>query len=305
MQENPIYDSINTNCKGVVYLKIKGSLFKFIIIFILIMSVFTGCSLEEASSYNAELNSQNKLLVHYIDVGQADSILVQVNGKNMLIDAGNKADGDKIVSYLQKQRVKKLDYVIATHPHEDHIGGMSAVLNKFTVEDFYAPKKTAATRAFENMVKALDGKKIKTAFAGVKLDLGEDVNCEIIAPNSKDYKEINNYSAVIKLDYKDNKFLFTGDAESLSEEEIIKSNIDISSDVLKIGHHGSSSSTSSDFLDKVSPEIAIISTGKNNDYGHPHKETLSALKKRNITIYRTDIDGTVVLSSDGTKIKKE
>lgn len=273
---------------------------------VIIIFTFAGCSMEnEPVSFTQSSKSKDTLIVHYIDVGQADSILVQINGKNMLIDAGNKEDGNKVVSYLQKQNVSKLDYVIATHPHEDHIGGMSNIIKSFSMGDFYAPKKIATTKVFENMINALDSKKIKTASAGVKLDLGENVTCEMLAPNSKDYKDINNYSAVIRLIYGDSKFLFMGDAEKLSEEEILSTNNDISADILKVGHHGSSSSSSVEFLDKVSPKIVVISSGKGNEYGHPNKEVLDEFKKRDCTIYRTDIDGTIVFTSDGKKIKKE
>ncbi|ERI93891.1 metallo-beta-lactamase domain protein [Clostridiales bacterium oral taxon 876 str. F0540] len=277
---------------------------KLLSIILILALFFTGC---QTSDSNEAFNSKNKgkLVVHYIDVGQADSILVQVNNRNLLIDAGNNDDKDKIISYLQKQGVKRLDYVVATHPHEDHIGGMSAVVRKFPIGDFYAPKVTNTTKTFENMITSLNGKKIKAAKAGVDLNLGENTKCEILAPNSDKYEDLNNYSAVIKITYGENKFLFMGDAEKLSENEILSKNFDISSDVIKIGHHGSSSSSGKAFLDKVSPKIAVISCGRNNDYGHPHKETLSELKTRKITTYRTDIDGTIVLIADGKKISKQ
>lgn len=265
----------------------------------------TGCSTDSSISYMAVSPDKNKLIVHYIDVGQADSILIQVNGKNMLIDAGNREDGDMVVTYLKKQGVKKLDYVLATHPHEDHIGGMSAVIKNFTISDFYAPKKTQNTKTFEDMITTLKGKQIKIAKAGVELDLGENAKLQMLAPNADNYSDLNNYSAVVKLTFGNNKFLFMGDAEKLSEKEILDNNFDVSCDVLKVGHHGSSSSSSKEFLDKTSPKSVVISVGKNNDYGHPHKETLTEFKKRNYTIYRTDIDGTVVLTSDGKIIKKQ
>lgn len=249
----------------------------------MILIYFTGCSATPSTSYTAVSPDKNKLIVHYIDVGQADSILIQVNGKNMLIDAGNKEDGDNVVAYLKKQGVKKLDYILATHPHEDHIGGMSAVIKKFPIGDFYAPKKTNNTKIFEDMITALKGKQIKIAKAGVKLDLGEGVDLLMLAPNSDNYGEdLNNYSAVVKLTYGTNKFLFMGDAEKLSEKEILYNNFDVSCDVLKVGHHGSSSSSSKDFLDKASPKSIVISVGKGNTYGHPNKETLSGLKKETI-----------------------
>ncbi|MFL0248564.1 ComEC/Rec2 family competence protein [Candidatus Clostridium stratigraminis] len=248
---------------------------------------------------------KDKLIVHYIDVGQADSILVQVNDKNLLIDAGSIDSKDKLVSYLKNQGVHKLDYVVATHPHEDHIGGMSTVIKKFTIGEFFAPKKLSNTDVFEKMITALKNTKIRTAKAGVKINLGSNINCEMLAPNSSNYDDINNYSAVIKLTYKNNKFLFMGDAQKPSEEEIINSNADISSDVLKVGHHGSSTSSSKELLDKVSPKIAVISCGRGNQYGHPNKGTISELKNKRCSIYRTDIDGTVVLISDGNTIKKQ
>jgi Predicted hydrolase (metallo-beta-lactamase superfamily) len=245
--------------------------------------------------------------VSYIDVGQGDSILVQVNGKTLLIDAGPNDSTDKLMSYLNKQNIKKLDFIVATHPHEDHIGAMDTVIKKYNIGEFYAPKKMTTTKTFENMITALKSKNIKinTAAAGVSLDLGKNVKCEMIAPNGKDYENLNNYSAVIKITYGNSKFLFMGDTEKLSEKEILNKNYDISCDVLKLGHHGSSSSSSKAFLDKTAPKIAIVSCGKNNDYGHPHKETLEEMKKRNVQVYRTDIDGSIVLISDGKKISKQ
>ena len=264
--------------------------------------IITGCS--KATLGNPP--DPNKLIVHYIDVGQADSILLQVNNKNLLIDAGNYEDGAKVATYLKKHGVKKLDYIIATHPHEDHIGGMSLIIKKFDVGNFYAPKKINTTECFEQMVNALKNKNIKINQAknGVSLNLGLNTNCEMLAPNSNKYDDINNYSAVVKLNYGSTTFLFMGDAENISEKEMIESGSNLSCDVLKVGHHGSSSSSSIEFLNLVSPKLAIISCGKGNDYGHPHKQTLDKLKQKNIIIYRTDLNGTIILQSDGTKIKK-
>lgn len=289
----------------VIFLDFRRKTFSVILIILSIVVLFTGCSASQSAGYYNPIQTKDKLVVHYIDVGQADSILVQVNDKNMLIDAGNRDDGDKVVSYLQKNGVKKLDYVITTHPHEDHIGGMSSVIRKFPITEFYAPKKAVTTKTFENMITALKGKKIIAARPGIQLDLGKGAKCEFLAPNSDSYEDVNNYSAVIKLTYGDNKFLFMGDAEKLSEQEMINAKADLSCDVLKVGHHGSSSSSSKEFLDKATPKIAVISCGRGNDYGHPHKETLSEFKKRNYTVYRTDIDGTIIITSDGKKIKKE
>lgn len=271
----------------------------------LLIILFLVTSCHNSKSVNNVKNS-NVIKISYIDVGQGDSELIQVNGKNLLIDAGTNESTSKIISYLDEQKIKRLDYVVATHPHEDHIGGMSAVIRKYDINEFYAPKKLTNTKTFENMINSLKSKnlKINVAEAGVELNLGKDIKCEMLAPNNNKYEDLNNYSAVIKITYKNSKFLFTGDAEKLSEREILSKNYDLSSDVLKIGHHGSTSSSSKAFLDKVAPKVSIISCGKNNDYGHPHKETLNELEKRKIQVYRTDVDGTIVLISDGNKISK-
>mgnify|MGYP001235059326 CR=1 FL=1 len=278
---------------------------KLLLLFISIIMMLTGCGDAQVSNSNAQ--NQNIMRVHYIDVGQGDSILIQVNNKNLLIDAGPNDSTDNLISYLKKQNISKLDYVVATHPHEDHIGGMAAVIKKFQIGEFYAPKIISSTKTFESMTNALKSKnlKINSAREGVTIDLGKNTKCVMLAPNSENYDNINNYSAVIKITYGNSRFLFDGDAEKLSENEIINKNLDLSSDILKVGHHGSTSSSSPAFLDKVSPKVAIISCGKGNNYGHPHKATLTALNKRKIQIYRTDIDGTIVFESDGNKILKK
>ncbi|EJO5349225.1 MBL fold metallo-hydrolase [Clostridium botulinum] len=267
--------------------------------------IFTACTQTSTNTVNSS-NKYNELSIHYIDVGQGDSILIKTKGKNILIDAGTRKSADTVTNYLKKQNIKKLDYVIATHPHEDHIGGLPKVIDEFQIKNFYAPKKTANTKIFKDMILALKKKnlKINVAKEGISLDLSNNNSLDFLAPVKNNYKDTNDYSAVVKLTYGNTKFLFTGDAEKISEKDMIKTGEDLSCDVLKVGHHGSHSSSSKNFLDKVNPKIAVISCGKNNDYGHPHKETMKELKKRNIQVYRTDIDGTVVLTSDGENIKK-
>lgn len=267
--------------------------------------IFTACSQQSSNAINTS-NKSNELKVHYIDVGQGDSILVQTKDKNILIDSGTRKSSDNLINYLKKQHIKKLDYVIATHPHEDHIGGMPKVIDEFEIGNFYAPKKTANTKIFKDMILQLKKKnlKINVAKKGISLDLSNDSSLDFLAPVKDNYENTNDYSAVIKITHGNRKFLFTGDAEKTSERDILNSNVDLSSNVLKVGHHGSHSSSSKEFLDKVNPKMAIISCGKNNDYGHPHKETMKELKKRNIEVYRTDIDGNILLTSDGENIKK-
>ncbi|GLI50855.1 hypothetical protein TSYNTROOL_09410 [Tepidanaerobacter syntrophicus] len=259
-----------------------------------------------AQSQEEEVSSaQNQLKVHFIDVGQADSILIQTpEGKVMLIDAGNNEDGDFVVSYLKSQGVEKIDVLVGTHPHEDHIGGMDDVIYSFNIGKIYMPKVASTTRTYEDVLTAIKSKnlKVSTAKAGVTIDIDPKIKIEMLAPNSETYDDLNNYSAVIRITYGKTAFLFEGDAESLSEKEMLKKGYDLKADVLKIGHHGSSSSTTSEFLAAVSPKYAVISVGKNNDYGHPAKTTMDKLKNENIIVYRTDECGTITATSDGANV---
>lgn len=246
-----------------------------------------------------------KLRVSYIDVGQADSILIQIpNGKNVLIDAGNNGDANTITSYLKKQGVSKLDIVIATHPHEDHIGSMDTVINTFGIGQVIMPKKDSTTQTYKDLIAAIQNKglKITEAKAGLKLDLGAEVNALLLAPNSTSYEDVNNYSAVLKLSYGTNTFLFDGDAQEQSENEVVNAGFNLKADVLKVGHHGSHTSSSTAFLAKVQPKYAVISVGKGNSYGHPAQTTIDKLANIGAKIYRTDQSGTIVVESDGTNI---
>jgi len=246
------------------------------------------------------------LKIHFIDVGQADSILIQRDEQAMLIDAGNNGDAKKVVEYIKSQNIEDLDYVVGTHPHEDHIGGLDAVIENFDIGVIYMPKAMSTTKTFEDVLNAIakKGMKVTTLIPGTKVEFGE-ASFTILAPNSDNYKEVNNYSIVIKLDHGNNSFLFTGDAEDVSEKEMMEKGFDLSADVLKVGHHGSSSSTTEEFLVKVNPKYAVICVGKDNKYGHPHKETLDLLNKKGIKIYRTDKSGTIIAISDGESITFE
>lgn len=252
---------------------------------------------------DAEQFVNGQLKVHFIDVGQADSILVQDGTYNMLIDAGNNADADTVVNYIKQQGVTKLDYLVGTHPHEDHIGGMDAVINAFDIGVIYMPQITSTTQTFKDVITAMAAKSLKATIPlpGSTFNIG-DATCTVLAPNSSSYEDLNNYSIVVKLTHGNNSFMFDGDAEDVSENEMLTRGFDLSTTVLKVGHHGSDSSTTQTFLDKVNPKYAVISVGVGNDYGHPTKQTMDRLKAKNIPVYRTDQCGTIVATSDGTNI---
>lgn len=261
----------------------------------------TPAKAEKAATTETQTASSGDLKIHYIDVGQGDSELIQIANKNILIDAGTS--DKKALDYLKSIGITKIDYAIATHPHEDHIGSMDDVIKAFDIGTFYAPKVTTTTKTYDNMINALKSKNLKVTVpkVGNSLTIG-DATLTFLAPNSDKYEDLNNYSIVVKLKFGNNSFIFMGDAEDVSEGEILSKQLDIQADVLKVGHHGSHSSTTQAFLDKVNPKYAIISCEKGNDYGHPHKETLDKLSAKNINVFRTDLEGTVIATSDGNNI---
>ncbi|MBD7970350.1 MBL fold metallo-hydrolase [Paenibacillus gallinarum] len=247
---------------------------------------------------------KGKLTVHYIDVGQGASQLIQTpNGKTMLIDGGNNDDEQVMVSYLKKQGISKVDVIIGTHPDADHVGGLDAVVDAFDIGKIYMPKVSSNTKTFESLLTSIKNKglKVTTAKAGVTIDLDNQLNIKMIAP-VKTYDDKNEMSAVVKLTFNKNTFLFTGDAESGSESDMINSGVNLKSDVMLVGHHGSNSSTSQAFLNAVNPTYAVIQVG-DNSYGHPTSNILKRLHDKKVKIYRNDLQGTIVFTSNGTTIK--
>jgi competence protein ComEC len=238
-----------------------------------------------------------------LDVGQADSTLVQCDNSTMLIDAGTKITANSLVNTLKHMGIRKFDVVVATHPHEDHIGGMDAVINQFDIGKVYMPQVSTTTTTYSDLMRAVrvKGLTITTPVPGNGFNLGS-ANCNILAPNSSTYEDLNNYSIVIRLLYGNASFLFTGDAQMASENEMLAKGYTLKSDVLKVGHHGSYDATSQKFLNAVSPQYAVIMAGEGNDYGHPHKETLDKLKAAGIKVYRTDLNGNIRFISDGLNI---
>lgn len=278
---------------------------------ILIVITIQGNLFDNVSNATASINDSTKsdkidakvnenFSVSFIDVGQADSVLIRNGNYNMLIDAGNNEDGEKLVNYFKSLGIEEFTYVFATHPHEDHIGGMDDIINNFKIDNYYMSNKLSTTKTFMDVLDALDGCNLKYTVPnkGDTLKLG-DANIKVIYPGD-DKSNINDSSIVLKITYGKNSFLLTGDATSNVERKIY--NEDIKSDVLKVAHHGSSYSSTDVFLDKVKPYYAVISVGKNNIYNHPSNKTLEKLNKRNIKVYRTDLDGTIVFISDGENL---
>ncbi len=255
---------------------------------------------------NAEDN--NRFSVHFIDVGQGDCTLIMCDDMALLIDAGENGHETEVLNYLRSMKIDKLDYIIATHQHSDHIGGIPEVLEEYEADNIIMPRLTKAqtptNSTYTAFLKALQNTdaKIISAKPGLKYSLGE-AEFEIFGPVTNDCEDINSMSAVTKITYGENSFLVTGDAEKDEELEIIANGADLDCDVLRVGHHGSSTSSCKDFLDSVSPEICVISCGENNDYGHPHDKVVNRLAKYTDEIYRTDICGSIVMTSDGKNIE--
>ncbi len=282
---------------------------KFVIILIMLFSL-TSCAnpiidIKESKGNpvsNVTEKLENELVVHFLDVGQGDSIFIELpNNRTMLIDGAEKKYASKITNYIKDLGYSQIDFILGTHPHADHIGGLSEIISTFEIGTIYMPKAVATSKTYENLLTTIKNKdlKIKTGKAGVEILSEENLHSFLVAPNKEKYASLNNYSLVLKLVYGNTKFLFTGDAEELSENEI---NTDISADVIKIGHHGSNTSTSAKFLAKVNPKYAIISVGENNSYNHPSIETIEKIKQYTNNIYRTDLNGTIIIKSNGIDI---
>ena len=255
---------------------------------------------------NNYINTNNDLLkIHYLDVGQGDSIFIELpNNETMLIDAAESNQSENIINYIKNLNYQKIDYVIGTHPHTDHIGGLKDIINTFEIGKIYMPKAVSTTKTYESLLMAIKDKnlKINTAKAGISIIDTDTLKINILAPNNDTYTELNNYSVVTKITYGTTKFLFMGDAEKLSENEIKE---DVSADVIKIGHHGSSTSSGLNFIKKVNAKYGIISVGLNNKYNLPKEETITNWENSGTKIYLTSTNGTITATSDGTNIKIE
>lgn len=295
---------------------------KLIVILISICLILSGCgvakdvileNIEEDIAVSNEASPGQIMKVHYRDVGQADCTFIDFGDIDILIDGGNNSDGKELVDYLKKLNTDDIEILVATHPHADHVGGLDQVLEAFDVEmivdsgkeDIDNVQEEEISTTYRDYIRAC---RIEREFGAklmydkdISIDLGNGVVFEVFETGDK-WKDTNDYSVISKITYGSRSFLFTGDAEEVAEKELLNRNI--KADVLQVGHHGSRSSSTEEFLDKVNSEFAVISCGKGNQYKHPHDETLKKLQERNIEIFRTDLDGDIIFSTDGVNLEK-
>ncbi len=280
----------------------KHLVYIFLVAAVLIGGILADSRMSLASGAKAGNTKAAKMEVHFIDVGQGDSTLITCDGHAMLIDAGDYSKGTAIQNYLQRQKVTKLDYLILTHPDSDHIGGAPVIITKFEIDKVFVSNYEKDNKTYLKLIQALDNKRLKytTPKVGTQYTLGT-AKITILAPNGE-YDNPNDASVALMIQNGENKFLFTGDAGEDAERDMLETDIGLSADVLKAGHHGSRTSTSGKFFEAVSPSCAVISCGEDNSYGHPHAETLNTFRMNGVKVYRTDEDGTIVAVSDGKKV---
>lgn len=275
----------------------KKTVSVFITIIIAIVALILQTNIE--TSEKVEFIAEDDLKVYFIDVGQADSILVINKDETMLIDAGENEDGEYVVEFIKNKGITRLNYVIGTHPHEDHIGGLDDVINNFEIDNIFMPKVKTNTKTYEDVLDAVKNRnlKISSPKKGANFYIG-DAKCEIMIDSIIDETNLNLSSIVIGVEFGNKNFLFMGDAETKNENSRNWTKVD----VLKVGHHGSDTSSSKNFLNQIKPEISVIMVGRNNIYNLPKNEIINKLKKVGSDIYRTDIDGTILIKTDGNEI---
>ena len=273
-------------------MKRKSLLISSICLFVCVLLGWSSLGVSENTSF----------AVHYIDVGQGDCALILCDGQAMLIDGGEASQSSKAYAYLKEHGIDHLNYIVASHAHADHVGGLSGALNYATVDVALCPVLDYDTKTFRSFVKYLGQQNVSITLphAGDTFELGS-ATVQILAP-LRDYEDPNDASIVMKVIYGENSFLFTGDATRIAEADILNAGYDLSATVLKIGHHGSDTSTSYPFLREIMPKYAVISVGKDNEYGHPTDSTLSRLRDADVMVLRTDLHGTIICTSDGKTV---
>lgn len=282
--------------------KYKGKIS--ISLLVLLVSIFTYFinNYNDNKSYALD-NNAKFLTVHYLDVGQGDSEFIELpSGEVILIDASEKEYGSYVKNYIDNLNYKEIDYLIGTHPHSDHIGGLEYIVKNFDIKSVYMPKVASNTKTYLSLLEAIDAKnlKINNAKKGDILVSDDGLTVSVLSPSNDNYSNLNNYSIVLKVVYYDTCFLFMGDAEAEVENSL--SALDVKCDVIKIGHHGSSTSSSNNFVKNVNAKYGVIEVGASNKYNHPNSNVVKRWESNNTTIYRTDLNGNIVIKSDGKNI---
>lgn len=260
--------------------------------------------IEKSSDVTRIQSVRSPVKVHFIAIGQGDAIFIEVNGQNILIDAGEEEHAETIISYLRSYDVETLDLVFLSHPHEDHIGGMGEVLRAFQIGEFYMPKKEIVTKSYDRMVAALTDKNktLNPLKGGMEFEFQNGVKLSILSPNKENYQNPNNYSPIMRLSIGNNAFLFTGDAEEIIEMEVIRLGVDLSADILKAPHHGSKTSSSLPFLEKVNPRYIVVTSELGNDHNLPSPEILKRYREIGASTLLTEEMGSIVFSANGKEV---
>ena len=270
-----------------------------------ISTILLLCILFLITSYINKTSEEEKVIngleVQFIDVGQAESILIRIDDKNILIDAGNNKDGKPLVKYFKDLGIKDFNYVVGTHPHEDHIGGLDDIIKEFNIEHILMPDVTTNTKTFEDVLDAIEKKKLQIEVPEIDstFEVGE-LKFKVIYTGTNE-EDLNSDSIVLRMDYKKHSYLFTADLTGEIEKELLDKDIDV--DVYKVAHHGSTYSNTYEFLEKVTPQYAVFMLGKNNDYYYPHIKAVNRIKKHTKNLYQTDKDGTIIFKDDGENIE--
>lgn len=269
---------------------------------VFMLTYFSACEKNSNARISSADDVNRRFEVHFIDVGQGDAALLICDGETMLIDGGKPEASDIIYTYLKKQNIEKLNYIVCSHADDDHIGGLSAPLANMTVENILAPETTADTRAYKSLIQKANRNNVPITHpkCGESMDFAS-AEIDFYGPVTESADDRNNGSIVMKVIYGETSFLFTGDAEREEENEILGKNYDVSATVLKVGHHGSKNSTTYPFLREVMPQYAVISVG-DNSYGHPTDDVLSRLRDADTKVYRTDMQGDIIAKSDGKTV---